>query len=246
LERHAVYTFRAAIADIWRKGRVLLAGDAAHVMPPFAAQGLCGGLRDVAALSWRLDALLRNAMTDDVLESYQAERPPAIRPFRQFAMNLGRMSCLRDPQERVLALQAARAAGSKFPAPPLGHSALTRAGDPSSGSLSIQGRIRQHGRSGRFDDLVGQGFLLIGNDCDPALNLNVTQRSFLQSIGARTVGVGTTCNIQDIDGAYRRWFEQLHAPAILVRPDFYIYGSGKASHIVDDLMRAWPANAGAR
>lgn len=242
LERHAVYTFRAAIADVWRKGRVLLAGDAAHVMPPFAAQGLCGGIRDVAALSWRLDALLRNTATDEVLESYQAERPPAIRPFIDFAMNLGRMSCLRDPQERNRALQAARAAGSKFPAPPLGRSSFTREGDPSSGTLSIQGRVRQHGRSGRFDDLVGQGFMLIGNNVDPALNLNMTQRSFLQAVGARTLGIGTRCTVQDIDGAYRRWFEQLDARAILVRPDSYIYGAGDASHIIDDLIRVWPSH----
>ena len=74
LERHAVYTFRGCWADQWKKGRVLLAGDAAHLMPPFLGQGLCAGMRDALALSWRLAAVVSDGAAEDVLESYGPER----------------------------------------------------------------------------------------------------------------------------------------------------------------------------
>lgn len=244
LERHAVYTFRACVADAWRRGRVLIAGDAAHLTPPFAAQGLCAGLRDVTALAWRLDLVLRGRAADELLSTYGDERRPHARALVEFAVELGRIICVLDPNEAKerdtrLRAQAAELSQKKFPTPRLGASTLVREEDPHAGRLGRQGRVNHCGMVGRFDDLVGSGFVLIGHDHDPAEALDAEQLAFLHRIGAATIGVGQGCPAQDIDGTYRRWFDDLGSEAVLVRPDFYVYGAGDARTLAADLMAAW-------
>ena len=73
----------------WRVGRVFLAGDAAHLMPPFAGQGMCSGLRDAANLAWKLDLVLADVAGDALLDSYQSERLPSARAAIDFSMELG-------------------------------------------------------------------------------------------------------------------------------------------------------------
>ncbi len=85
--------FRAAVADRWRRDRVFLVGDAAHLTPPFIGQGLGSGLRDAANLSWKLAMVLRGAANDWLLDSYQAERAPhATTLIRLAALAGGLMS----------------------------------------------------------------------------------------------------------------------------------------------------------
>jgi 3-(3-hydroxy-phenyl)propionate hydroxylase len=78
IERKAVYTFHARVADRWRVGRVFLAGDAAHLMPPFAGQGMNGGMKDAVNLSWKLAAVLTGQASEDILDTYQIERAPVV------------------------------------------------------------------------------------------------------------------------------------------------------------------------
>ncbi len=89
--RKQVYTFHARMATDWKKGNVFLLGDAAHLTPPFAGQGLNSGLRDAANLSWKLAAVLKGQMTPAVLESYQQERPEHAWQLIEMAIKLGRI-----------------------------------------------------------------------------------------------------------------------------------------------------------
>ena len=98
LERHVVYTFRARWCDQWRDGRLLLAGDAAHLMPPFAGQGMCAGLRDAENLAWKLDAVLGGKAPDSLLDTYGPERIGHVRHFIELCVGLGRVICVTDPE----------------------------------------------------------------------------------------------------------------------------------------------------
>jgi 3-(3-hydroxy-phenyl)propionate hydroxylase len=71
IERAAVYTFHSALASRWRSGRLLIAGDAAHLTPPFLGQGLCAGMRDAGNLAWKLARVLRGQNNDLLLDTYQ-------------------------------------------------------------------------------------------------------------------------------------------------------------------------------
>lgn len=90
LERTTEYVFRSAIVESWRVGRCFLAGDAAHLTPPFTGQGFGAGVRDVANLGWKLAAVLKGA-DPGLLDTYESERSPNVREFIGLAVNLGRL-----------------------------------------------------------------------------------------------------------------------------------------------------------
>ncbi len=78
------YTHRSLIAPNWRKNRIFLAGDAAHLMPPFAGQGLCSGVRDAINLAWKLADVIQHKAPLTLLESYDTERQAQIKhTFKQ-------------------------------------------------------------------------------------------------------------------------------------------------------------------
>ena len=100
IERKAIYTFHARVADRWRLGRVFLAGDAAHLMPPFAGQGMNGGMKDAVNLSWKLVSVLRGQAPGSILDTYQVERAPVVRKMVEVSRRLG---ALIMPTSRITA-----------------------------------------------------------------------------------------------------------------------------------------------
>ncbi len=144
LERHAVYTFQARWADVWRKGRIFIAGDAAHQMPPFAGQGMCSGIRDAANLAWKLDLVLGGKAADALLDTYASERIPQVRQVVDFSIALGKVICVADPEEArardTAMIAAAREKGltPPMPTPAIGPGVLSR-GRPA-GRASLRSR----------------------------------------------------------------------------------------------------------
>jgi len=102
IERHAVYRFHARTVDCFQKGNVFLAGDAAHVTPPFIGQGLCAGLRDAANLCWKLAWVLRDRAGATILDSYDVERRPHAKAMIDLARIMGRLVMPRNVVTAIL------------------------------------------------------------------------------------------------------------------------------------------------
>ncbi|MGB4558232.1 MAG: bifunctional 3-(3-hydroxy-phenyl)propionate/3-hydroxycinnamic acid hydroxylase [Burkholderiaceae bacterium] len=90
IARKVVYGFQARVAERWREGRVFLAGDAAHLTPPFAGQGMNSGVRDAANLAWKLAAVLKAQLSPRLLLSYETERKPHASALIKMAQRIGR------------------------------------------------------------------------------------------------------------------------------------------------------------
>lgn len=221
IERSAVYTFHGLVAREWRDRRILLAGDAAHQMPPFLGQGMCSGLRDAANLAWKLDAALSGTPAE-LLDTYQTERDPHVRAIIEAAVSFGRIICTTDEvmaAERDAAMLAARSATPDAtseggpPLEPLGGPLI----GPGGGALSRQPRID----GVLLDDVVGTGWAVVTRTDDlvpdarlawdpvAAVVLSAeTHPDLLQLLDDRTIDDGRT------------------PECVVIRPDRYVYARG--------------------
>ncbi|MDR3471394.1 MAG: bifunctional 3-(3-hydroxy-phenyl)propionate/3-hydroxycinnamic acid hydroxylase [Devosia sp.] len=109
--RVRVYTFHARMADSWRKGRVFLAGDAAHLTPPFAGQGMNSGLRDAHNLSWKLAEAVSGDDQEEILDSYQIERRPHAWEMITLALRMGQVMMPAGVWQGLLVRSAFRVLG---------------------------------------------------------------------------------------------------------------------------------------
>lgn len=91
LVRSAPYRFHAVVASTMRQGRVLLAGDAGHQMPPFMGQGLNSGMRDALNAAWKLKWVLEGWSADGLLDSYSIERSEHSRGVVEQSVEAGRL-----------------------------------------------------------------------------------------------------------------------------------------------------------
>ncbi|MGA0601497.1 bifunctional 3-(3-hydroxy-phenyl)propionate/3-hydroxycinnamic acid hydroxylase [Caulobacter sp. KR2-114] len=238
LERMAVYRFHGLVADRWRDGRVLLAGDSAHQTPPFAGQGMCSGLRDAANLAWKLAAVLRGAAGPALLDSYQAEREPNVRGYIELAIGMGRMVCTLDPTaaaERDAQMLARLDAGAP-PLPPLRPAPMAAgcvmAGAPGAGELFPQPVSDGLRLDDVLEALAPNAAWLISREAQiPAPTGVLALRLDGEALALRLDGEA----LAPFRAELSTWLDAHEAEAVLVRPDRHVFGTGAPS----DLVLAW-------
>ncbi len=217
LERAALYTFHSAIAQKWRRGRLMIAGDAAHLTPPFLGQGMCAGMRDAGNLAWKLARVLRGQNADTLLETYQSERSPHVREYIDLAVRLGGLINSKSMEAAVpgVGLEVGATARMASIKPRL-RNGLSAGWGGVAGDISRQPQLRD---GVRFDDHVGYGFAAILRP-DFASDLpNCVLEQFVLR-GIRLV----VADSPDLAA----WLLDIGAPAVVVRPDRYMLGEAQS------------------
>jgi len=204
--RARVYTHHSRIAARFADGRVILAGDAAHLMPPWAGQGMNTGIRDVMNLCWKLAAIVRGQAGRALLDTYEQERRAHAKAMIDLSTNLGRiLSPTRRSTAwvRDLVLRAASAAppvkrwilemGFK---PVADHGAGFLLADgpgarsPTAGRMVAQPRVETaDGAQVPLDDVLGSWFAVVGFECDPLAGLSDAQLAAVDGFRPRVVQV---------------------------------------------------------
>lgn len=208
IARKAVYNFESKLATRWRQGRLMIAGDAAHLMPPFLGQGMCTGIRDVANLGWKLAALLRWGAPDTLLDSYEAERRSHTRTYIDTAVNVGRMMNSAETAEALThAIRPDGAAQMNSISRDLDH-AIGPQGDAMRGIRMPQPRLSDgnllgDAMAGRCAVIAGPRLLTPGRiNRDAAITIAADEH---QEIGAMLA--------------------ERQLDALILRPDFYCFGA---------------------
>jgi len=234
LDRAVPWRFQGKYLEHWRAGRVLLMGDAAHLMPPFAGEGMCAAFRDVCNLIWRLDLVLQGSSGTRLLDAWSDERRDHVRYYIDFSIRLGRVICVTDTREAAKRDEHMKAENART-GPVSPHQAILGKGtwneaDPLAGRPSVQGRVAFLGHTGRFDDAVGRGWFLLSTVFAQA-SLDPSRLAAFARVGGRALTIGPSgsgAQVLDLEGAYTRWMTRHGVSHLLIRPDFFVAATARS------------------
>ncbi|WP_449100940.1 bifunctional 3-(3-hydroxy-phenyl)propionate/3-hydroxycinnamic acid hydroxylase [Pseudomonas veronii] len=252
LIRSRVYTHNARLAGRFRQGRVLLAGDAAHIMPVWQGQGYNSGMRDALNLAWKLALVIKGLAADSLLDSYEQERRDHAKAMINLSVLAGHVlappkrwqGTLRDgvswllnylpPVKRYFVEMRFK------PMPQYTRGALvvpTATGSPV-GKMFIQPKVlTDAGTTVLLDEVIGDNFAIIAWGCDPTWGLSATQIAHWKALGTRFIQVlpdvqlrvpsdagQDVIRVGDSSGRLKEWFALGASSIALVRPDRFLAG----------------------
>ncbi|HDS6407432.1 TPA: bifunctional 3-(3-hydroxy-phenyl)propionate/3-hydroxycinnamic acid hydroxylase [Klebsiella oxytoca] len=251
LIRQRVYTHNARIAERFRVDRVLLAGDAAHIMPVWQGQGYNSGMRDAFNLAWKLALVVNGKAGEALLDSYQQERRDHAKAMIDLSVTAGNVlappkrwhGAVRDgiswllnylpPVKRYFLEMRFK------PMPQYRDGALLAEGEGKTspvGKMFIQPKVTlETGQVTLLDEVIGARFAIIAWGCNPRWGLNDEQIARWRAVGVRFIQVVPEvqihCDQDNVPGVIRvgdtqnrlkSWFAQHDTAITVVRPDRFV------------------------
>lgn len=242
--RRRIYTHHSRIAGAFRMGRVMLAGDAAHLMPVWQGQGYNSGIRDAMNLGWKLAAVVRGLASEKLLDTYDTERRDHAQAMIDLSTTVGKFVSIRNRplawlRDRVI-LAASLLPGLKRyivemrfkPMPRYEKGAIVPSRHPDSpvGRLFIQPRVRTPEGDMLLDDAVGPWFAVVCWNNDPTAILDDEALAIWRRLGAKLVAVVPIAQLKTASfpsdvtvvgdhGALKAWFDRHAESVVFLRPD---------------------------
>jgi 3-(3-hydroxy-phenyl)propionate hydroxylase len=253
--RRRIYTHHSRIAGAFRSGRLLLAGDAAHLMPVWQGQGYNSGIRDAANLGWKLAAVVRGRAADKLLDTYDIERRKHARAMIDLSTMVGRVispTSRRVAAARDILVRSASIVPSlkryvlemRFkPMPRYEHGAVVhsepRRAESPVGTLFIQPRVDTRSRHDvLLDDVLGDWFAVLCWNNNPRKILGEEAFAAWKAVGARFVALRPLTQLHwtghddsdvvivgDRGGNLKSWFDAHPESVLFLRPDRCIAGA---------------------
>lgn len=251
LIRQRVYTHNARIAERFRVDRVLLAGDAAHIMPVWQGQGYNSGMRDAFNLAWKLALVVNGKAGEALLDSYQQERRDHAKAMIDLSVTAGNVlapakrwhGAVRDgiswllnylpPVKRYFLEMRFK------PMPQYRAGALLLEGESKNspvGKMFIQPKVTlESGTVTLLDEVIGANVAILAWGCNPQWGLNAGQIAQWRAVGVRFIQVVPEVQIHrqqdnfagvirvgDTQNRLKSWFAQHDTAIAVVRPDRFV------------------------
>jgi 3-(3-hydroxy-phenyl)propionate hydroxylase len=269
--RAVVYGFSERIAHRLQAGRVFLLGDAAHVMPPFGAQAMNTGARDVNNICWKIAVVLSGRAAPALLDTYESERRPQIEAIIRYSVMIGKLANLRSWPTALLrdatlwvlnCIPPVRRFFSEMrymPRPRLGRGFLAR---QSNRKDSLVGRVfpritlvTRDNRVLSIDALVENHFALVGVGLTTAQMRKCAGHPLCRLLDTKFVVIGLGDHASpDADGIYgarlsaaemQKFIVRHAGDILLVRPDRYVAAAANPKiieRVLDQLQQTFASS----